>query len=209
MTDKGKVIHKTLEESITASHQQRKQQPKFYHPNKVKQFKKEWMTPSIERKLDSTRWDIQNQGLWELKEAMRRGLGKAPSYREIADYLRKFKPSFPDQSYESIRKRIKSFNSMFNEACREPIKEVRKELEKNPYLTPEEMARIIGEGLRKIGKEFTKAKIRQSSPKYPLGSNQTRKIVEGSKKYSGKVAHKKTREIKQWKKTKKKLYDKD
>ncbi|RLG71025.1 MAG: hypothetical protein DRO11_05220 [Methanobacteriota archaeon] len=206
---KGKIIHKTLEESITASHQQRKQQPKFYHPNKAKHFKREWMTPSIEKKLDSTQWEIQNQGLWELKESMRRNLGKEPSYREIADYLKKYKPSFPDQNYESMRKRIRTFNSMFNKGFKKGIEEVRKELEKNPYLTSEEIAGIISRTIRGVAKEFTKAKIRQASRQYPKGSNHTRKIVEGSKEYSSRVAHRKAKEVRQWNKRKRRLYNKD
>ena len=209
MSDKGRVLHKKLEESITASHQQRQQQPKYYHPNKAKQFKREWMTPSIERKLDSTQWEVQNQGLWELKESMRRGLGKEPSYREIADYLKKFKPSFPDQNYESIRKRIDTFNSMFNEAWEIAKEELNSELEKNPYLTEHEKAEIMYRVVKKTIEEFTKAKIRQSSPKYPLGSDHTRKIVEGSKEFSSRVAHRKARETREWKRKKKRLYDKD
>ena len=202
MSDKGRIIHKELKESITASHQQRKQQPKFETKNRAKEMKKHWMSPKTERELESDSYVEHCKGLYDLEKDIKKA---RPQWnvgtRTISDFIKKFKPSFPMQNHESIRKAIKTFETLKKRGLYEVAKKVREDLEKalenNPYLDKEEIKETLYDAEKRAIREVIKGKIERSISQYPQGFNHTTKISQGSGIYSSKVAHRKVKEIKQ------------
>lgn len=69
-----------------------------------------------------------------------------------------------------MAKILKSYEKM-KKVAREKVKELLEKARKNPYLTDVELELAIETAI----KEFTRDKIRQSSPKFPVGTPATDK----------------------------------
>jgi len=165
---KGRIIHKELKESFSASHRQIQQQGKYYS-NRAKNFKREWMSPKTEEMLDSDNYKVQNYGLYRLEGELKKHIPRV-GYRTMSDFLRKFKSNFPTLSHEALRRRMRTKETMFYRAIEEAMKEVEEEVEENPYLTDYERGEIVKRAVEKAIKRLTKEKIRASKLKYPLGT---------------------------------------
>lgn len=131
---------------------------------------REVLNPSIEQDLDSPSPLKQVRGLDKLRQSMRNYLKREPSLREMEYFLKEHKPTFPRKSREAIRKAITNWNAIENEAIREAIENLEKELKDNPYLDSYELARIIHRTVEEAIKKAIELKIRNSKKDYPLSS---------------------------------------
>jgi len=215
MSDKRETKHIVLTEPMGIGKQKTQQiKSPYYHPNRAREMKKSWMSPRTEKELDSDSYVEHCKGLYDLERDIKRAKPKwKVGNRTISDFIKKHKPSFPMQNHESIRKAIDTFETLKKRGLYEVAKKVREDLEKalenNPYLDKEEIKETLYEAEKKAVKEIIKGKIQRSNLKYPLGSDHTTKVTEGSKGYSKRVARRKVKEIKSWKKRKKRLYPKE
>lgn len=153
---KENVIHIILKETLIARHEKEKKRgrPKERIPDRNVVSQK-------------TMEDLTSTDFLRKWEALSKVLEACGSFRKAEKWLRKYCPSVPT-SRKEMSKILKSHAEMKEEA-RKQVRTIIEKAKTNPYLTEEELELAFETAIR----EFTKQKIRQSSPKYPLGTKAT------------------------------------
>jgi len=155
VNEENGVIHIYLKESLRVEEKKRKRgRPKEGIPDRNVVSQK-------------TIQDLKGTDFLRKWEALSKVLEACGSFRKAEKWLRKYCPSVPT-SRKEMSKILKSHAEMKEEA-KEQVRRLIEEAKKNPYLTEEELIEAFETAI----KEFTKQKIRQSSPKYPLGTKAT------------------------------------
>jgi len=156
--EKG-VIHIYLKETLTARHEEEKRRrgrPKEEIPDKN----------AVSQK---TMEDLKSGNFLRQWDALSKVLQACDSYRKAEKWLREYCPSISIDR-KQMAEILKSHEKMKEEA-RKRVRSILEEVKKNPYLTDKELELAVEEAIR----EFTREKIAQSSPKYPLGTKATDK----------------------------------
>jgi len=150
-------IHIYLKETLTARHEEEKKRrgrPKEEIPDR----------DAVSQK---TMEDLTSRDFTREWSAIAKVVQVCGSYRKAERWLREYCSATP-VSRKEMAKILKSYVKM-KKVAREKVKELLEKARKNPYLTDVELELAIETAI----KEFTRDKIRQSSPKFPVGTKAT------------------------------------
>lgn len=153
------VPHIYLKETLTARHEEekkRKGRPKEEIPDRNA------VSPK-------TMEDLTSRDFLREWDAFSKVLQACGSYRKAEKWLREYCPAIPI-SRKEMAKILKSHAKM-KAVARKKVEDLLGKVRKNPYLTDVELELAIETAI----KEFTRDKIRQGSPKYPVGTKATDK----------------------------------
>jgi len=153
------VIHIYLEETLTARHEEEKR----------KRGRPREEIPDRNAVSQKTMEDLTSREFLREWNALSEVLQACGSYRKAEKWLRKYCPATP-VSRKEMAKILKSHAKM-KAVARKKVEDLLGKVRKNPYLTDVELEWAIETAI----KEFTKDKIRQGSPKPPVGTKSTDK----------------------------------